>query len=97
MEETAGLQAGRGCRELCANTGTWAAQKGTDHRASYAIVTGRSVAFDRWVGRLEAIKTEGASPWFVRQEPALRFTPVDAIFLSVDRPHHQKSFCIAGK
>lgn len=63
-------------------------RNGSDRRASYAIVTGGSVAFDRWVGRLEAIKIEGASPWFVRQEPALRFTPIGAIFLSVDRSDH---------
>lgn len=62
--------------------------KGSDQRASYAIVTGQSVAFDRWVGRLEAIKTEGARPWFVRQEPALRLTPIGAIFLSVDGLDH---------
>ena len=62
--------------------------KGSDQRASYAIVSGRSVAFDRWLGRLEAIKTEGARPWFVRQERALRFTPIEAIFLSVDRSDH---------
>lgn len=60
---------------LGCKTGSMPTKESSDRCMTPAILTRRSVAFDRWVGRLDTIKTERARGCFVNQKTRSRFTP----------------------